>query len=322
MALERKVSYFLFALLAASIVVFELGAAFLASIIAFLILDATNDFIGRWLGKKLSRLISLIFFVIAAISLFWIFADFARLAISRAPMIVQSLIPKLKGIAGQWNISLPFENLDELRILIANSAKDNLHQLTRTSSLLTSGFLHIALAIFTAVACFWSQSAVVTEKKSDFSSALGEEMTHRMTLFMAGFKKAFGAQFIVSLINTGFVSFLLLFLHIPYVRFLITATFILSFIPVIGGLVINLSILAAAWTVSSKTVLIAFAALAIFHHVLYLIQGQVIGEQMKIPAWQVLLGLILGEAVLGIAGMVLAPAVICYLREELNTFSA
>jgi predicted PurR-regulated permease PerM len=319
MTVERKASYFIFALLAFSIVLFQLGAALLAGIIAFLILDFTDSLLKRWLGKMLARAAALIVFIVAATLFFWVLADFVRMAVLRTPMIIASLIPKLKSMADQWGVSLPFDNLDDLRFLIAGSIKNNVHQLTRASSLLTQGFLRIMLAVFSAVACFWSRGNSASGKNSDFSIALGEELSRRMALFMNGFKKAFGAQFTVSLINTGFISFLLLILGIPYIRFLVTTTFILGLVPVVGGVVTNTLILAVALTVSSKTALVAFIVLMVIHHIQYPIQGEVMGEQMKIPAWQLLLALILGEAVMGVAGMVLAPAAIHYLREEIKT---
>ncbi len=319
MRTERKVSYFIFALLAFSVIFFQLGAALLAGIITFLILDLTNNFVGRWLGKILSRSVALIVFIIVATLFFWVLAAFVRMALLRTPMIVSLFIPKLKGIAEQWGIPLPFDNLDDVRFLVANSVKNNVNQLTHASSLLTRDFLRIVLSIFAAVTCFWSKGNSSNTELTNFSRMLGEEIAQRMMLFMNSFKKAFGAQFTISLINTGFISFLLLILRIPYVRFLITATFVLGLVPVVGGLITNALILAAAFTISFKTALIAFIALLVIHHIQYPIQGEVMGEHMQIPAWQVLVGLILGEAVMGVAGMVLAPAVIHYLREEIKT---
>ncbi len=315
--LERKTSYVLFALSAALIVWLQLGAALLAGLISLMILEAAKKPWSKKLGETSAKTLALFIFIIISLLFFWILAAFVHLAAIRAPMIASLFIPKIKALADYWGISLPFDNLDDIRALIANSAKDNLRQITHASSLLTKGFLQIALSIFAAIAAFWK-----TPKKEKshaiFSDRLHEEMSKRMKFFMDGFKKAFGAQFTISLINTGIVSFLLLILQIPYIRFLVTATFVLGFLPVIGGAITNAAILAAAFTVSTRTAILTLISLLVLHHAQYPIQGQVLGEQMNVPAWEILVGLVLGEAILGVAGMVLAPAVVFYLHSELN----
>ena len=315
MSIERKASYILFGIAAALIIWFQLGAALLAGLISLLILESAKKISINKFGNTSSKLIALFSFLIISAIFFWILAVFVHLAAIRAPMIVSLFIPKIKSLADQWGVSLPFDNLDDIRGLIASSAKDNLRQITHASSLLTKGFLQIVLAIFAAVACFWEEE---NKKRSEagFSERLREEMAARMKLFMKGFQKAFGAQFTISLINTGLVSFLLLILGIPYIRFLITATFVLGLLPVIGGAVTNAAILAAAFTVSTRTSILTLISLLVLHHAQYPIQGQVFGEQMKVPAWEILVGLILGEAILGVAGMVLAPAAVFYLHSE------
>ncbi len=317
MTKEQKTSYILFGLWAALIVWLQLGAALLAGLISLMILEAAKKPWSKKLGETSSKTLALFIFIVISLAFFWVLAAFVRLAAIRAPMIASLFIPKIKALADYWGISLPFDNLDDIRALIANSAKDNLRQITHASSLLTKGFLQIALSIFAAIAAFW-RNPNKESSHATFNDKLRAEMSKRMELFMDGFKRAFGAQFTISLINTGLVSFLLLILQIPYIRFLMTATFVLGLLPVIGGAITNAAILAAALTVSTRTAILALISLLVLHHAQYPIQGQVLGEQMKVPAWEILVGLILGEAILGVAGMVLAPALVFYLHSELS----
>ncbi len=318
MSSERKTSYILFGLSAAAIIWLQLGAALLAALVSLMILNAAKKIAAKKLGEASAKALALLVFFVISAAFFWVLAVFVDLAATRAPMIASLFIPKINSLADQWGVSLPFDNLQNFHALIASSIKNNLQQITHASSLLTRGFLQIVLAIFAATAYFWTNTKK-DHPQTTFSRNLRHEMFERMQLFMNGFTKAFGAQFTISLINTGLVSFLLLILDIPYIRFLMTATFVLGFLPIIGGTITYVAILAAAFTISNRTSILAMISLAILHHAQYPIQGQVLGEEMQVPAWEILVGLIFGEAILGVAGMVLAPALVFYLHSELGS---
>ena len=54
----------------------------------------------------------------------------------------------------------------------------------------------------------------------------------------------------------------------------------------------------------------------IIHKGEYFLNSKIIGDRIKNPMWLMLLGLIIGEKLMGIPGMILAPAVLHYVKAE------
>jgi predicted PurR-regulated permease PerM len=63
--------------------------------------------------------------------------------------------------------------------------------------------------------------------------------------------------------------------------------------------------------------LIALLFLIAIHKLEYFLNSKIIGDRIRNPVWLTLLALIIGERLMGIPGMVLAPVVLNYLRVEL-----
>ena len=64
--------------------------------------------------------------------------------------------------------------------------------------------------------------------------------------------------------------------------------------------------------------LIALGFLIVIHKLEYFLNSKIIGDRIKNPVWLTLLGLILGERLMGIPGMILAPVVLHYLKAEMT----
>ena len=56
--------------------------------------------------------------------------------------------------------------------------------------------------------------------------------------------------------------------------------------------------------------------LIVLHKLEYFLNSKIIGGRIKNPMWLTLLGLILGERLMGIPGMILAPVVLHYIKVE------
>ena len=56
--------------------------------------------------------------------------------------------------------------------------------------------------------------------------------------------------------------------------------------------------------------------LVVLHKLEYFLNSKVIGDRIKNPMWLTLLGLIIGETLMGIPGMILAPVVLHYIKVE------
>lgn len=320
MASSRKISYALFALMILGAVVLKLGSLILAGLFSFMILDLTHRRLLLWLKPGPARWFSLLIFLISAASLSWVFASFIRQSFSALPAIATAAIPKVIAAAESYGIDLPFENPYELKEVILRAVKTNSQSLARASGLLTKSFFHILAGIIVAILCFMTEHPA--EYKPHLFDSLRRELNARIVTFMRGFEKVLGAQVTISGINTVFTSIFLISMKFPFMGFLIPATFILGCLPLVGNIASNTIICATALNVSLQHALFSLAFLVVIHKLEYVLNSHVMGSSINAPMWQTLLGILVGEAVMGVPGIILAPALLHYVKEELQAVAA
>ena len=59
--------------------------------------------------------------------------------------------------------------------------------------------------------------------------------------------------------------------------------------------------------------------LVVIHKLEYFLNSKIIGDRIRNPVWLTLIALIIGERLMGIPGLILAPVVLNYLRVEMLT---
>jgi predicted PurR-regulated permease PerM len=141
-------------------------------------------------------------------------------------------------------------------------------------------------------------------------------LTWRFQTFYRSFSQVMGAQILISLINTTCTAVFLIVMSIPYAPVLIVATFLCGLVPIIGNIVSNTLITAVGLTVSPTTAVIALGYLVAIHKLEYFLNSKIIGDRIRNPMWLTLIGLLLGEKLMGIPGMILAPVVLHYIKIE------
>ena len=127
-----------------------------------------------------------------------------------------------------------------------------------------------------------------------------------------------GAQLLISLINTVATAvFVLSTGLLPYAGIVIPLTFIFGMLPIVGNLLSNTLIVGIAFgLVSPQMALGALVFLVVIHKLEYLLNSKIIGGRILHPMWLTLIGLILGEYLMGIPGVILAPVILNYLKVE------
>jgi predicted PurR-regulated permease PerM len=143
-----------------------------------------------------------------------------------------------------------------------------------------------------------------------------EAIEERFGTFYRSFATVMGAQLIISAINTVFTAIFVIAMHLPYKVVVIGGTFLCGLLPVIGNLVSNTVVVGIGFTVSPRMALAALIFLVVIHKLEYLLNSKIVGDRIQTPLWLTLLGLIIGERLMGVPGMILAPVVLNYLRLE------
>jgi len=105
----------------------------------------------------------------------------------------------------------------------------------------------------------------------------------------------------------------------PHAPLLIAVTFICGLVPIAGNLASNTVIVFVALTVSLKLAVFGLLFLVVIHKLEYFLNSKIIGDRIRNPVWLTLIALIIGERLMGIPGLILAPVVLNYLRVEMLT---
>jgi predicted PurR-regulated permease PerM len=315
MPTARTISYLLFAALIVAACVLHLGPVLLAGLFSYMLLDLTHRHLAGRMPDLLARWISVAIFLVTASALAYLFGQFVRLAIYRIPLIATSVLPTIDQLATDYGIDWPYDTMQQLRGALIAAVRDNARSITAESGLLTRGFFQIVIGLFIAIAKFLPDKQV--ERRASLFDDLTEEFSARVSLFMHSYEKVLGAQVLISAINTVITIVFVILAGIPYVYFLTLATFILGIVPLIGNVLANAIIIGAALTQSPQRAFAAFLFLIISHKLQYLLSGRILGSTLKTPMWATLFGILVGEVLLGVPGIIIAPAVLHYAREEL-----
>jgi predicted PurR-regulated permease PerM len=155
--------------------------------------------------------------------------------------------------------------------------------------------------------------------KNNLYSMCCDEVSTRFRDFYRSFATVMGAQITISLVNTALTGIFLVAVRLPHAPLLIAVTFLCGLVPIVGNLASNTVIVFLALTVSLKLAIAALVFLILIHKLEYLLNSKIIGDRIRNPVWLTLIALILGERLMGIPGLILAPVVLNYLRVEMLT---
>ena len=138
------------------------------------------------------------------------------------------------------------------------------------------------------------------------------------------FQQVVFAQVWISAINTlltwAYLALILpaLDIHLPLTKTLVALTFVAGLIPILGNLISNTAIFIVSM---SQSLVLAFASLAylvVIHKLEYFLNARIIGGHIRASAWELLLAMLVMEAVFGIPGLISAPMAYAYFKDELR----
>lgn len=142
------------------------------------------------------------------------------------------------------------------------------------------------------------------------------ELAVRVRTFYRSFAQVMGAQILISVINSAVTGMFLFAAGFPYAPVLTILTFLCGLLPIVGNLISNTVITGVGFAISPKMALLALCFLVVVHKLEYFLNSKIIGDRIKNPMWMTLIGLLVGEKLMGIPGMILAPIVLHYIKIE------
>jgi len=314
-----RVSY---AVLAATIMlagILNLGAPLLVVLFSYFALRQLYSLTRRkWLALTL--------FIITVVGVGAAGAYFTRAAILALPDVADTSIPSASAWAQKRQIELPFTDFESLRQVVVGALGEEANYLRNVANVAkatTTNVVFSILGIVAAASLFFKTGLDpyrgTHRVKNNLYSICCDQVSRRFRDFYRSFATVMGAQITISLINTALTAIFLMAVHMPHAPLLIAVTFLCGLVPIVGNLLSNTIIVFVALTMSLKLAISALVFLVVIHKLEYLLNSKIIGDRIRNPVWLTLIALILGERLMGIPGLILAPVVLNYLRVEMLT---
>lgn len=305
-------SYWFFGAFCILLIMLKLNTPLLTILFSFLAL--------QFFTIKGYRSISVVLFFLVVITIFLGFAYSINHVVITLPGIVEKALPAIIHLADSYEIKLPFTDIDSLKTSSVYVLKTELSSFANFAKLASKEFIYLIIGIAIAVGLFVTPRIDIENEKNihhrNLYSAICLAITHRFQNFFLVFKKVMGAQIIISLINTSFTGIFLYVENLPHFELLITITFLCGLLPIIGNIISNSIIFFVAATISSTLAIHAIVFLIILHKAEYFLNSKIIGRAIKNPMWLTLLALVIGERIMGIPGLILAPVFLNYIKQE------
>jgi predicted PurR-regulated permease PerM len=312
MSKPARISYAIMALLLALVGMLHLATLALTTLFGYFALRQFS--FGR------SKALGVTIYIIAVTAIAYGLFFFSKKAYKTLPQIANTTIPAVVNFAEKQRIELPFTDYETLKTLAISEVTDKVANVGRYARAAVLQFAMLIIGLVVAVSLFVSAKWEVDDDpdvvKGSMYSTVVRELGVRFQTFYSSFAKVIGAQITISSINTLLTAVFLIWNGYPYIMVIIVLTFLFGLLPIIGNIMSNTLIVGVGFTVSPQIALFALIFLVVIHKLEYFLNSKIIGDRIKNPMWLTLVGLVIGEKLMGIPGMILAPVVLHYIKVE------
>jgi predicted PurR-regulated permease PerM len=218
-----------------------------------------------------------------------------------------------------WAVNYAPADPEELKVTASTWLRENAAQLRGIGEEVWRALVHILIGMVIG-----GMVAVTREIGDQGHGPLARALNDRARLLGAAFRSVVFAQVRISALNTVLTALYLLVLvpqldiKLPLTKTMIAVTFIAGLLPVIGNLISNTVIVVVSLSVSPLLAVCSLAFLVLIHKLEYFVSARVVGGQIQATAWEILIAMLVMEAVFGLAGLVAAPVYYAYLKNELS----
>lgn len=296
-------------------ILLRLATPLLAALFTYLALNCLT------LPKRGGKWVAVAIFLILLSGAAYALGFFIHRTIDALPQIADKAIPSLIDTAQRNGIQLPFSDYDSLKDTVMDTVKSEVSYLGSFVKFARGATTHILFLIagcIVAISLFLNPRFETGPPSSDpnLYSQSCAAISNRFATLYKSFVTVMGAQIIISTINTVLTAIFVLALRLPDAEVVIGVTLLCGLLPVVGNLISNTIIVGIGFTVSPKMALAALIFLVVVHKLEYFLNSKIVGWRIHNPLWLTLLGLVVGERLLGVPGMILAPVILYYIKLE------
>jgi predicted PurR-regulated permease PerM len=281
-------------------------------------------------AKGQAKWVGVIIFLLLLAGLAYAVTYFIHATVIALPRIAERAVPAIIRWADENKISLPFtdmEGLKEQAFQFARSQADHLGNFADFARGATTEFVYVMIGIVVAIGLFINPQLELESPsgpapvRKNFYSLCCQEISLRFATFYTSFDMVMNAQITIATINTAATGIFVAAMGLPHLVVAVGLTFLCGFLPVIGNLLSNTLVVALGFIVSPAKGLVSLGFLVVIHKLEYFLNSKIIGSKIHTPVWLTLIALLLGERLMGITGMVLAPVLLHYIRIEASKIS-
>ena len=217
-----------------------------------------------------------------------------------------------------WLLSFLPEESTELKAAIVAWLREHAGQLRSIGQDVWRALIHILFGLVIG-----GMVAVSRETGTAKSGPLAQALRRRIYLLAAAFRSVVFAQVRISALNTAFTALYLLVavpwlgVPLPFTKTMVALTFVAGLLPIVGNLISNTVIVLVSLSVSPVLAASSLAFLIVIHKLEYFVNARIMGGQIHARAWEVLVAMLVMEAIFGIPGLIAAPIFYAYFKSEL-----
>lgn len=279
-----------------------------------------SSFALRQLSFGRSRLVGVMLFLVVVCGVFSGMWFFAKQAYVTFPRIAQETLPAIVDYAERRRLELPFTDWQSAKAAALAEFQDKIANVGRYAHDAAFIFAYLIIGLVVAVSLFLNQRLRLDADEGappdNLYAATAQQIVLRVRTFYRSFKIVMGAQIIIAAINTLLTASFLFLMGFPYAPVLTIFVFLCGLLPIVGNIISNVVITAVGFTISPQMAFFALLFLIAIHKLEYFLNSKIIGDRIKNPMWLTLIGLLVGEKLMGIPGMILAPVVLHYIKVE------
>lgn len=302
----------------------HLLTALMAGLLVYQLVRTLGPMIHSRLDNRRAHLISVLLLSALVIALLTA-AILGTVAFLRDPMRIAALQTKFTIAIDMARTQLPswlqqYLPVDsgDLRALAGDWMREHRGELQLAGREVAQISAHILIGMVLG-----AMAALAAVQQMPLRQPLAGALLRRCALLADSFARVVFGQIKVSLLNTLFTAIFLLVImrmagvHLPLAKTLILVTFVVGLLPVIGNLISNTLIVVVALSVSLYAAIAALVFLVLIHKFEYFLNARIVGFQINARSWELLLAMLIAEALFGLPGVVAAPIYYAYIKREL-----
>lgn len=307
---------------------FHLMTAIIGGMTVFLVVNSLYQWLGTKVHSDFVHKLTVLTIVIITITLLSLVGigvysglHFGHPNIESISVEALNLLQQIKVYLPESVIAYIPEDVIQLKEHISTMLQKSLPQMLSATTTSLKGLFHVIVGMLIGGIIAFS---FLKDNKKETLGPLTKEIVERLSVFSGVFQKVIFAQVKISSINTVLTAIYLLAIlpmfdiTMPYAKTLVILTFLCGLLPVIGNLLSNTFIVAISLMVSPQIAAMSLLFLFVIHKLEYFINAKIVGSQIKISIWEMLIVMLSMETFFGIIGVILGPIIYGYIKEELR----